>query len=83
MPLIVTECIAAVERRGLAVVGIYRVPGSQQAVHRLRELFRYGRPNIDDATDVHAIAGTLKARRAPCAVRRAGPFPRRSGDGHR
>ena len=50
-----------VESRGLAEVGIYRVPGSEREVKDLRDKFLAGRgcPNLGQV-DVHVLCGVIK-----------------------
>jgi len=63
VPLVVTLCISAIERRGGAEwEGIYRIPGIKGEIERLRMHFAYGRPNLDDEewSDINAIGGALK-----------------------
>ena len=39
IPLLVTTCVAEVERRGLRDVGIYRVSGLSSEIQRLKKAF--------------------------------------------
>jgi hypothetical protein len=39
VPLILTRCVAEIERRGLDDPGLYRVSGRAAAVKKLREAF--------------------------------------------
>jgi hypothetical protein len=47
VPLVVTQCIQAVELFGLNVEGIYRQSGSMNDIHYLRALFDKGQLQID------------------------------------
>lgn len=63
IPVVVTLCIAAIERKGgLEMEGLYRVPGIKGEIEKLKLHFSYGRPNLDDEewSDINAIAGVLK-----------------------
>ena len=49
VPVVVTLCITAIERRGgLEMEGLYRIPGIKGEIDKLRMHFSYGRPNLDD-----------------------------------
>lgn len=48
VPFIVTECIHAVEKRGLDIEGLYRLSGVKGDIEKLRMHFSYGRPNLSD-----------------------------------
>ena len=61
VPQIVVYCINEVELRGLAEVGLYRVPGSEREVKDLRDKFLAGRgcPPLGQV-DVHVLCGVVK-----------------------
>ena len=61
VPAIIVHCINEIDRRGLAEVGIYRVPGSEREVKDLREKFLVGKgcPNLSQY-DVHTLTGVVK-----------------------
>ncbi|KAF4010433.1 hypothetical protein G4228_001762 [Cervus hanglu yarkandensis] len=63
VPGFVRLCVAAVDKRGLDVDGIYRVSGNLAVVQKLRFLVdREGRLDLDSAEwdDIHVITGALK-----------------------
>jgi hypothetical protein len=66
LPLIVAQCIIAVDQFGLATEGIYRVSGSVSTLAKLKQLFDFEPDHIDFRTpagffgDIHAVAGILK-----------------------
>ncbi|XP_032730452.1 rho GTPase-activating protein 9 isoform X2 [Lontra canadensis] len=63
VPSFVRLCIAAVDKRGLDVDGIYRVSGNLAVVQKLRFLVdREGRLDLDSAEwdDIHVVTGALK-----------------------
>ncbi|XP_078378441.1 rho GTPase-activating protein 15-like isoform X3 [Oculina patagonica] len=63
VPVFVSSCIAAIEKRGLSYDGLYRVCGNVSTVQKLRimidqeEKIVLGEPPFDD---VHALTGSLK-----------------------
>ncbi|KAL0611842.1 Rho GTPase-activating protein 9 [Plecturocebus cupreus] len=63
VPSFVRLCIAAVDKRGLDVDGIYRVSGNLAVVQKLRFLVdRESRLDLDSAEwdDIHVVTGALK-----------------------
>ncbi|XP_029977932.1 rac GTPase-activating protein 1 [Sphaeramia orbicularis] len=62
VPLLVVECVAEIERRGLKERGLYRVPGTERLVKELRERFVQGKAPLmlSRVEDVHVICGVLK-----------------------
>ncbi|PNI39274.1 ARHGAP9 isoform 7 [Pan troglodytes] len=63
VPSFVRLCIAAVDKRGLDVDGIYRVSGNLAVVQKLRFLVdREGRLDLDSTEwdDIHVVTGALK-----------------------
>jgi len=43
VPSVIVACVAAVEKRGLEVEGIYRVSGAATQTNKLREAFSQGK----------------------------------------
>lgn len=61
VPLLMVECVAEIERRGLEERGLYRVPGGERLVKELRERFLQGKtPPLRKVHDVHVLCGLLK-----------------------
>ncbi|XP_052774579.1 rho GTPase-activating protein 100F-like [Mya arenaria] len=64
VPLLVLKSIAEIERRGMEVVGIYRLCGSSRRKAQLREAFEKNAANVDlspeNVSDIHVITGVLK-----------------------
>jgi hypothetical protein len=66
LPLIVAQCVLAINEFGINTEGIYRVSGSATTVARLKHLFDFEPDHIDFRTptgffgDIHAVAGVLK-----------------------
>ncbi|KAI2566564.1 Rho GTPase activating protein 9, partial [Homo sapiens] len=63
VPSFLRLCIAAVDKRGLDVDGIYRVSGNLAVVQKLRFLVdREGRLDLDSTEwdDIHVVTGALK-----------------------
>lgn len=61
VPPIVVRCVMEVERRGLAELGLYRVPGSEKDVRSLRTKFQRGKSTISlSGYDIHVVCGVLK-----------------------
>ena len=60
IPLIVSECIATIEQKGLKVKGIYRLSGQLQEVKALKLAFRENGPVDLSSNDIHAVTGVLK-----------------------
>uniref|UniRef100_A0A183C8X9 SH2 domain-containing protein n=1 Tax=Globodera pallida TaxID=36090 RepID=A0A183C8X9_GLOPA len=63
VPPVVVQCVSEVERRGLAVEGIYRVSGSHDRMDRLRQQFDLNQRQLDPDLkdeDIHDVAGLLK-----------------------
>ncbi|PWA03694.1 hypothetical protein BB558_000141 [Smittium angustum] len=63
-PFVMVRCIAEIERRGLAEIGIYRISGSTIEVSRIKSLLNANPETADlgpDAfPDINAIASVLK-----------------------
>lgn len=63
VPAIVVHCVHEIERRGLAEVGIYRVPGSDKMIKELKErlLKAKGNPSfLENVQDINVVCGVLK-----------------------
>ncbi|KAJ8305833.1 hypothetical protein KUTeg_016378, partial [Tegillarca granosa] len=64
VPIIIRKCFDEVEKRGLEVVGIYRLCGSARRKAQLREAFEKNASAVDlspqNVSDVHVITGVLK-----------------------
>eukprot|EP00731_Ephydatia_muelleri_P009340 Em0004g1678a len=63
VPAIVVHCVHEIERRALADVGIYRVPGSDKMVKELKErlLKAKGNPSfLESVQDINVVCGVLK-----------------------
>lgn len=74
VPFILARCTEIVETRGLAIIGIYRIPGNTAAISALTELVNKG---LDEQTlsdprweDVNVVSSLLKLflRRLPEAL---------------
>lgn len=74
VPFIMARCTEIVETRGLAIIGIYRIPGNTAAISALTELVNKG---FDEQTlndprweDVNVVSSLLKSflRRLPEAL---------------
>jgi len=62
VPLFVSHCTAAIERRGLRQDGIYRVSGNLAQIQKLRLLVDSGEPyDLDNPEwEIHVLTGALK-----------------------
>lgn len=66
LPLIVAQCIIAIDQFGLNTEGIYRKSGSASNLAKLKRLFDFEPESVDFRTeagfygDIHAVAGILK-----------------------
>ncbi|XP_063070806.1 rac GTPase-activating protein 1 [Engraulis encrasicolus] len=62
IPLIITQCVNEIEKRGLRERGIYRVPGAERMVKELKESYLAGKGplQLSKVADVHVICGLLK-----------------------
>nr|XP_046232864.1 rac GTPase-activating protein 1 isoform X2 [Scatophagus argus] len=62
VPLLVVECVAEIERRGLEERGLYRVPGGERLVKELRDRFIHGKTPLmlSKVQDIHVLCGLLK-----------------------
>ncbi|XP_018326316.1 rho GTPase-activating protein 100F isoform X2 [Agrilus planipennis] len=64
VPLIVKRCVEEVERRGLDIIGLYRLCGSATKKRILREAFERNSRSVDltpeNVPDINVITGVLK-----------------------
>ncbi|XP_044017626.1 rho GTPase-activating protein 100F isoform X4 [Aphidius gifuensis] len=64
VPIIVWRCIEEVERRGLDIIGLYRLCGSATKKRILREAFERNARSVDlspdNVPDINVITGVLK-----------------------
>ncbi|KRY50523.1 DNA primase small subunit [Trichinella britovi] len=62
IPHIVVHCIDEIERRGVDVVGLYRVPGTETHILDLLAKFLGGKgvPNLKIIDDINVLTGCLK-----------------------
>jgi Rho GTPase-activating protein RGD1 len=66
LPLIVAQCISAIDQFGVTAEGIYRKSGSASTLAKLKQLFDFEPELVDFRTeagfygDIHAVAGILK-----------------------
>ncbi|XP_051795818.1 rac GTPase-activating protein 1 isoform X2 [Acanthochromis polyacanthus] len=62
VPVLIVDCVAEIERRGLQERGLYRVPGGERLVKELRDRFVQGESLVmlSKVRDVHVVCGLLK-----------------------
>ncbi|KAF2834268.1 Rho GTPase-like protein activator [Patellaria atrata CBS 101060] len=66
VPMVVYQCIQAVDLFGLDVEGIYRIPGTNSHIQQLKQMFDSNSANIDFRNpsafqhDINSVAGLLK-----------------------
>lgn len=64
IPLIIKRCIEEIERRGLDIIGLYRLCGSATKKRILREAFERNSRSVDltpdNVPDINVITGVLK-----------------------
>jgi hypothetical protein len=61
VPQVVCKCVAEVERRGLRLEGIYRIPGYHDEIESLRLAFdTKGDADLSAVEDINSVAGLLK-----------------------
>lgn len=64
IPIIVKRCVEEIERRGLDIIGLYRLCGSATKKRILREAFERNSRSVDltpdNVPDINVITGVLK-----------------------
>ncbi|NWS66575.1 RGAP1 protein, partial [Crotophaga sulcirostris] len=63
VPVLVSQCVAEVERRGLTETGLYRVPGTEPLVREWKRRLLQARgalPALGSVADIHVVCGVLK-----------------------
>ncbi|XP_044519519.1 rho GTPase-activating protein 25 isoform X2 [Gracilinanus agilis] len=61
VPILVEKCMEFIREHGLNEEGIFRLPGQDNLVKKLRDAFDAGeRPSFERDTDVHTVASLLK-----------------------
>ncbi|KAG2196237.1 hypothetical protein INT47_007664 [Mucor saturninus] len=62
IPLVVRSCIEQVDKRGLDVVGIYRLSGQTTSIQKYKNQFNTNPEdvNLDEENDINVITGLLK-----------------------
>ncbi|XP_066495465.1 rho GTPase-activating protein 25 [Tiliqua scincoides] len=61
VPILVEKCAEFIRKHGLDEEGIFRLPGQDNLVKKLRDAFDAGeRPSFDQDTDVHTVASLFK-----------------------
>ncbi|XP_025937630.1 rho GTPase-activating protein 25 isoform X1 [Apteryx rowi] len=61
VPILVEKCAEFIREHGMSEEGIFRLPGQDNLVKRLRDAFDAGeRPSFDRDTDVHTVASLFK-----------------------
>ncbi|KAJ6653134.1 hypothetical protein lerEdw1_010096 [Lerista edwardsae] len=61
VPILVEKCAEFIREHGLDEEGIFRLPGQDNLVRKLRDAFDAGeRPSFDPDTDVHTVASLFK-----------------------
>uniref|UniRef100_A0A8C5SNK0 Rho GTPase-activating protein 24 n=1 Tax=Laticauda laticaudata TaxID=8630 RepID=A0A8C5SNK0_LATLA len=61
VPILVEKCADFIRKKGLDEEGIFRLPGQDNLVKKLRDAFDAGeRPSFDPDTDVHTVASLFK-----------------------
>ncbi|KAJ3512365.1 hypothetical protein NLJ89_g3558 [Agrocybe chaxingu] len=61
VPLIIEQCLAEIESRGLSEVGIYRIAGATTEINALKDAYNRGECPIRPTTDIHAICDLVKS----------------------
>ncbi|XP_050527705.1 rac GTPase-activating protein 1-like isoform X2 [Daktulosphaira vitifoliae] len=56
---IIVHCINEIEKRGLEIVGLYRISGSEKEIKLLKEKFNNSLPCLD-SVDIHVLCSYLK-----------------------
>ncbi|XP_070621378.1 rho GTPase-activating protein 25 [Erythrolamprus reginae] len=61
VPILVEKCAEFIRKNGLDEEGVFRLPGQDNLVKKLRDAFDAGeRPSFDQETDVHTVASLFK-----------------------
>lgn len=64
IPIIIKRCVEEIERRGLDIIGLYRLCGSATKKRILREAFERNSRSVDltpdNVPDINVITGVLK-----------------------
>ncbi|XP_060539330.1 LOW QUALITY PROTEIN: rho GTPase-activating protein 25 [Pantherophis guttatus] len=61
VPILVETCAEFIRKNGLSEEGVFRLPGQDNLVKKLRDAFDAGeRPSFDQDTDVHTVASLFK-----------------------
>ncbi|XP_058050098.1 rho GTPase-activating protein 25 isoform X2 [Ahaetulla prasina] len=61
VPILVEKCAEFIRKNGLNEEGVFRLPGQDNLVKKLRDAFDAGeRPSFDQETDVHTVASLFK-----------------------
>ncbi|KAG8141177.1 hypothetical protein E2320_006837 [Naja naja] len=61
VPILVEKCAEFIRKKGLDEEGVFRLPGQDNLVKKLRDAFDAGeRPSFDPDTDVHTVASLFK-----------------------
>lgn len=64
VPIIIKRCVEEIERRGLDIIGLYRLCGSATKKRILREAFERNSRSVDltpdNVPDINVITGVLK-----------------------
>uniref|UniRef100_A0A670Z935 Rho GTPase-activating protein 24 n=1 Tax=Pseudonaja textilis TaxID=8673 RepID=A0A670Z935_PSETE len=61
VPILVEKCADFIRMKGLDEEGVFRLPGQDNLVKKLRDAFDAGeRPSFDPDTDVHTVASLFK-----------------------
>ncbi|KAF8951373.1 hypothetical protein BDZ97DRAFT_1932432 [Flammula alnicola] len=61
VPIIIEQCLAEIEARGLNEVGIYRIAGAATEINALKDTYNRGEYPIRETTDIHAICDLVKS----------------------
>ncbi|XP_013929259.1 PREDICTED: rho GTPase-activating protein 25 [Thamnophis sirtalis] len=61
VPILVEKCAEFIRKNGMNEEGVFRLPGQDNLVKKLRDAFDAGeRPSFDQDTDVHTVASLFK-----------------------
>jgi hypothetical protein len=61
VPLVIEQCLAEIEKRGLCEVGIYRIAGANSEINYLKDMFNKGECPLTSTTDINAICDVVKS----------------------